>query len=159
MHHARHRGFTLVELMMTLAIMGVLVLVAVPLAQVAVQRDKEKELRRSLAEIRDAIDAYKRAVDQGRVVAGVGESGYPKALDDLVNGVTDQRSPVRNKIYFLRKLPADPLAPEGWTDAGATWGLRSYASEPDAPAEGADVFDVYSKSEKTGLNGVAYKQW
>lgn len=155
----RSGGFTFIELMMTLAIMGVLVLVAVPMAQVAVQRDRERELRHALIQIRDALDAYKRASDQGRIATRIGDSGYPKRLDELVEGVPDQRSPSRQMLYFLRALPRDPMYPDPTADAAATWGLRSYASPPDAPSEGDDVFDVYSTSGTVGLNGVPYGQW
>ena len=155
----RQRGFTFIELMMTLAIMGVLVLVAVPLAQVAVQRERERDLRSALIQIREAIDAYKRASDQGRIATKLGESGYPKTLDELVDGVPDQRSPAKQNLYFMRALPRDPMDPEPARKASETWGLRSYASPPDEPSEGADVFDVYSRSEKQGLNGVPYRQW
>lgn len=151
-------GFTFVELIMTLAIMSVLVMVAVPLAQISVQRDKERDLRESLAQIREALDAYKRASDQGRIQIKVGESGYPKELSDLVNGIPDQRSPSKRDIYFLRSLPRDPMTqPE--ISADESWGIRSYASPPDDPSEGEDVFDVYSKSKKQGLNGVEYDKW
>jgi general secretion pathway protein G len=152
-------GFTFIELMMTLAIMGVLVMVAVPMAQVAVQRDKERELRSALLQIREALDAYKRASDQGRLVQKLGESGYPKTLDDLVDGVPDQRSPTKQNIYFLRALPRDPMVADASLKPAETWALRSYASPPDDPAEGEDVFDVHSKSGRQGLNGVPYKQW
>lgn len=152
-------GFTFVELMVTLAIMAVLVLVAVPMAQIAAQRQKEHALREALAQIRDALDAYKRAADQGRISVRIGESGYPKSLGDLVEGVDDQRSPSRQKLYFLRRLPADPMSNNPVDQPEQTWGLRSYVSPPDAPSEGADVFDIYSRSEKVGLNGVPYKQW
>jgi general secretion pathway protein G len=155
----RERGFTFIELMMTLAIMATLAMVAVPLAQVVVQRDKEKELRRALADIRDAIDAYKKAADAGRIVMSVGDSGYPKSLADLVEGVPDQRSPTRSKIYFLRRLPKDPMAEDGREADASQWALRSYESEPDAPSAGRDVFDVASKSRKVGLNGVPYALW
>ncbi len=150
------RGFTFIELMITLAIMAVLVTVAVPLAQLTVHRQKEQTLRAALAQIREALDAYKRAADQGRIAIPPGASGYPKSLEQLVTGVEDQRSPTRRTLYFLRRLPADPLAT---TAAGASWGLRSYASPPDEPSAGDDVFDVYSTSDKVGLNGVPYRQW
>lgn len=152
-------GFTFIELMMTLAIMGVLVLVAVPLGQVAVARDKERDLRNALIQIRDALDAYKRAADQGRIAVKLGESGYPKTLDELVEGVPDQRSPTKQNLYFLRALPRDPMARDQAGKPADSWGLRSYASPPDDPRDGEDVFDVHSKSDKMGLNGVPYRQW
>lgn len=152
-------GFTFIELMATLAIMGVLVLVAVPLAQMVSQREKERELRVALSQIREALDAYKRAAEQGRVMLKPGESGYPKSLNGLVEGVPDQRSPNRQKMYFLRRLPRDPFHPDPEAKPADTWGQRSYAAPPDEPAEGEDVFDVYSRSEKSGLNGVPYRQW
>jgi general secretion pathway protein G len=155
----RDRGFTFIELMMTLAIMAVLVMVSVPMAQLAVQRDKERELRQALVQIREGLDAYKRAADQGRILVRLGESGYPKTLAELVEGVPDQRSPTKQNLYFLRNLPRDPMYPDPAAKAEETWGLRSYASPPDDPAEGADVFDVHSKSDKLGLNGVAYRLW
>lgn len=153
------RGFTFVELLVTLAIMGVLAVVTVPMAQLVVQRQKEQELRTALFQIRQALDAYKRASDQGRVQMKLGESGFPKSLDELWQGVPDQRSPNQQKLYFLRALPRDPTFAEATAPAASTWSLRSYESPPDAPAEGEDVFDVYSKSTKTGLNGVPYAQW
>ena len=153
------RGFTFVELMMTLAILGVLALIAVPTAEYSIRREKERELRTALIEIRAAIDAYKVASEQGRINVPPGETGYPRSLDDLVNGVVDQRSPVGQKIYFLRRLPRDPFNGLSQNDPAISWGLRSYASPPDRPAPGRDVFDVYSLSSLSGLNGVPYRKW
>lgn len=153
------QAFTLIELMVTLAIMAVLVTVAVPLMQVSLQRERERDLRSALTTIREGIDAYKRASDQGRLPVRIGESGYPFTLNQLVEGVVDQRSPNRQKIYFLRKLPQDPMVDPSRKTGDANWGLRSYISPADAPAEGADIFDVFSRSDKVGLNGVPYRDW
>jgi len=153
-------GFTLIELLMTIAILGVLALIIVPGAQVLAQREKEKDLRLSLIQIRTAIDAYKRVWDDGRIQRNVGDSGYPKRLDDLVEGVADIKSPNRQLIYFLRRVPRDPFSkePEQVPDSD-TWGKRAYASPPDQPAEGDDVFDVFTKSTATGLNGAPLNRW
>ena len=153
------RGFTLVELMVTVAIVALLSGIALPLAELAARRQKEQALHAALREIRSAIDAYKLAVDQGRIRRSADQSGYPESLDALVLGVEDARSPKQEKIYFLRRLPRDPLFPQAEARAADTWGKRSYASPPDAPREGDDVFDVYSLAPGTGLNGVAYKDW
>lgn len=155
----RYSGFTLIELLVTLSIMAVLALAATPLLQVAVQRDKERELRLALVQIREGLDAYKRAAEQGRIVMKVGDSGYPKSLEDLEKGVADQRSLNKQNLYFLRRLPKDPMARDSNLKAEESWGLRSYASPPEEPTSGVDVFDVYSKSDKVGLNGVPYAKW
>lgn len=156
------RGFTLVELVITLAVLAVLAALTVPVAQVQVQRVREQELRAALREIRTAIDEYKRAADGGRIRREAGSSGYPPNLDVLVRGVEDQRDPGRRKIYFLRRVPRDPtntLGTDTTTAAASPWGLRTYASEPDDPRPGDDVYDVYSLSPLVGLNGVPYRQW
>jgi general secretion pathway protein G len=161
MRRARRRthGFTLIELLVTLAVLSVLAMMALPVAQTTVQRQREQELRSALTEIRSAIDAYKRAVDEGRVRREAGSTGYPPRLEILVEGVDDQRDPQRRKLYFLRRVPRDPMHADATTDAPATWGLRSYRSPPDDPQEGEDVYDVYSKSSAVGLNGAAYRLW
>lgn len=157
MHSAR--GFTLIELVVTVAIISILAMAVVPLGELSVRRSKERELRQALWTIRDALDAYKKATDQGRIARRVDGSGYPPSLRDLVNGVPDALSPDGARIYLLRRLPRDPFHAEASDPAEATWGQRSYASPPDQPAEGEDVFDVYSRSQDVGLNGIAYKGW
>lgn len=146
------KGFTLIELLITVAIVGLLASVALPLAEVAVQRGKEADLRTSLREVREAIDAYKRAVDDGAIDKGADKSGYPPSLAALVEGAVDKRDPKGGRLYFLRRVPADPIS-------GAEWGLRSYESPADAPQPGKDVFDIYSRSPGTGLNGIPYREW
>ena len=155
----RAQGFTLIELVITVAIVAVLASVALPLNELAVQRAKEQDLRRALRDIRDAIDAHKQAFDEGRIVKRPGDSGYPKKLEDLVAGVEDQKSPKKERIYFLRRIPRDPLSDDGNKGPAETWGKRSYASPPDEPAEGEDVFDVFSLSSAKGMNGRPYREW
>ena len=155
----RSSGFSLVELMITLAMLALLASVAVPFAQLAQQRQKEGELREALRQIRTALDAYRQAVKEGRIEASADSSGYPPDLDALWKGVTDKTKPDASKLYFLRRLPRDPFFPDASVPAAETWGLRSYESPPDAPQPGRDVFDVYSLSSATGLNGLPYREW
>lgn len=155
---AKVRGFTLIEMLVVVLIMGILAGAATPILQLERRRSQEAELRESLRTIRNALDAYKHAWDEGRIIHNVEESGYPHSLRELVDGVTDVRSPGRQKMYFLRRLPRDPLADPALS-AEQTWGMRSYASSPDAPEAGADVYDIYSMNPGTGLDGNVYRKW
>ena len=152
-------GFTLIELVITVAIIGLLASAAFPLASMAIQREKESELRAALREIRSGIDAYKDAAEQGRIMMEADKSGYPADLKLLYEGVEDATNPDKRMIYFMRRLPRDPFFPDGTAAAENTWGLRSYASGPEDPQPGEDVYDVYSLSTRKGLNGVPYHDW
>jgi len=153
------RGFTLIEMVMTVAIVGVLATAVLPTANLVAKRHKEQELRQSLRQVREAIDAYRLAVDDGRIIKGALDSGYPKSLEVLVEGIEDAKNPKKTRIYFLRRLPRDPTFTDADVPAAETWGLRSYESPPDDPSPGNDVFDVFSQSQDVGLNGIPYKQW
>lgn len=158
MNRRPQTGFSLIEMVITVAIIGILVSAAAPLTETVVRRSKEQELKSALITLRNAIDAYKEAADGGRIEKSVGESGYPRSLEVLVQGVADRTNPNGAKIYFLRRIPRDPLADTTRPPAD-TWGLRSYDSPPDAPQAGKDVFDVYSLADGTALDGSPYREW
>jgi general secretion pathway protein G len=156
------KGFSYIELIVSVAILALLATAATPYLEKTIKREKEADLRRELRIIRTAIDQYKKAYDEGRITKVLGASGYPPNLDVLVNGVPNITDPNKTKMRFLRRIPADPMyaSSEGEQVApSATWGKRSYDSEADNPREGVDVFDVYSLSEQNGLNGIPYREW
>jgi general secretion pathway protein G len=155
----RNRGFTLIELVITLAIVGLLAAAAMPLAQLVSTREKEADLRAALRDIRTALDEYRRAAQTGHIKQELGASGYPPDLKSLYIGVEDEGSEKKINLYFLRRIPRDPFFPDGAAPAEETWGLRSFQSPPDDPQPGDDVFDVYSLSTAKGLNGVPYHDW
>jgi general secretion pathway protein G len=155
----RMRGFTLIELVITLAIVGLLASAAMPLAQLVAKREKEAELRAALRDIRTALDTYRQEAQTGHIKQELGASGYPPDLKSLYAGVEDAGREDKVNIYFLRRIPRDPFFPDAAVAAEETWGLRSYQSPPDDPQPGDDVFDVYSLSTDKGLNGVRYHDW
>jgi general secretion pathway protein G len=153
----RLRGFSLIELMVVMAVLGLLAAAAMPLAEVVQARERERELKHALWEIRTALDAHKRAFDEGRIAKNGPPSGYPATLSVLVEGVSAAGGP-SGRVYFLRRLPRDPFAKESLA-AEDSWGLRSFESSPDRPRPGADVYDVYSTSNRVALDGTPVQQW
>ncbi len=143
-------GLSLVELIVTVAILAILASAAVPVARFQVKRQKERELRYDLWQMRDAIDHYKDAADRNLIQTKVDSQNYPPDLDTLVNGVEIQTK----KVRFLRRIPVDPMTGK------AEWGLRSMQDDPTSDSWGGQsVFDVYSKSDRTGLDGTKYNTW
>src|SRR5215813_5163565 len=153
MKFIHYRGFTLLELMMSVMIISILVGLAVPLARNSIKREREIELRAALREMRTAIDKYKDASDRGFIMVKVDTEGYPEKLQDLVDGV-QMVGAVDKKLKFLRRIPVDPMT------KSAEWGLRSYQDDPKSVSWGGqNVFDVYTKSEGTAFDGTKYKEW
>lgn len=154
---ASQRGYSFVELLVVTAILFILASAVMPLAQVTAQRQREVELRAALRQMRTAIDNFKDAVDQGRIAATElkpGSEGYPPDLQTLVEGVPMQNDQSGVKLKFLRRIPIDPMT------NGTEWGLRSYQDRPDSTTWGGQsVFDVYTTSEATALDGTKYKDW
>ncbi len=151
------RGYTFVELLVVTSIILILASAVMPLARVTAQRAREAELRRDLRDIRTAIDKYKDAADLGQIGATelkAGAEGYPPDLQTLVDGVTPPNDATGRKLKFLRKVPIDPMT------RSTEWGLRSYQDKPDSTTWGGqNVFDVFTKSDGTGLDGTKYKDW
>ena len=153
MKFVHYRGFTLLELMMSVMIISILVGLAVPLARNSIKREKEAELRVALREMRTAIDKYKDAADRGFIMVKVDTEGYPEKLQDLVDGV-QMVGAVDKKLKFLRRIPKDPMT------NSTEWGQRSYQDDPKATSWGGqNVFDVYTKSEGTAFDGTKYNEW
>ncbi len=152
-------GFTLIELLVALVLLALLVTSSAPLMQLTAKRNKEQELKKSLWQIRDAIDAYKQAADDGLIKKSADQSGYPASLQLLVSGVENIQDPKKRKIFFMRNIPRDPFATDTNASAEETWGKRSYSSSFDQPEEGDDVYDIYSLSREIGINQQAYGEW
>jgi general secretion pathway protein G len=146
----KSRGFTLIELIVATAILTILTGLAIPLVRVTIKREREHELRHDLWEMRDAIDRYKDAADRAAFQIKAGSEGYPPDLETLVNGVDVSGK----KIKFLRRIPIDPMTGK------AEWGMRSMQDDPTSDSwDGDDVFDVFTKSQDTALDGTKYKDW
>jgi general secretion pathway protein G len=155
----RHAGFTLIELVVTAMIVAILAAGAMPLVQVTIKRNHEMELRSSLRQLRSALDAYKKAFDEGKIKKTIQDSGYPPSLEILEQGVPDQTSPAKKMIRFIRRIPRDPMSSNKDATAAETWGKRSYQSEASSPSDGADVYDIYSLNTQKALDGSLYNTW
>ena len=155
----KNAGFTLIELVVTVMIVSILAAGALPIVQLTIQRNKETELKQALRQIREAIDLYKKAVDEGLVKKTLDQTGYPPSLEVLEQGVINQKDIKGKVIKFIRKIPSDPMNKESELKPSETWGKRSYASDVNSPSEGADVYDVYSRSTKKAIDGTIYNTW
>ena len=153
------RGFTLIELTVTVALVGLLAWVTVPLFEVTSTRVKEVELRGALRQIRGALDAYKAAADSGTIAKTLSDSGYPPSLEVLTQGIESARSLGTRHVVFLRQIPRDPFFPDQSTPPAVQWATRAYGSRLDDSQSGPDVFDVATRSPRVGLNGVPYREW
>ncbi len=151
------KGFTLIELLVTLALLALLVTSASPVLQLNAKRDKERELKRALWQIRDALDAYKDAVDQGLIKKTAEGSGYPPNLAILVTGVENAQDTKKKKLFFLRRIPRDPFAADATLSNADTWRIRAYDGALDDMAQ--DVYDVSSRSPAMGINQQPYSEW
>jgi len=160
------RGFTLIEMIVTLTVLAILTTAAMPIAKTAVQRDKELELRRALREIREALDAYKKLADEKKIEIEEDSEGYPPDLETLVNGVEVQETQegkeggkesgkaTKKIVRFLRRIPKDPMT------GSLEWGLRSYQDDPDSDTWGEEnVYDIHTKSGAKALDGSRYRDW
>jgi len=155
----KNAGFTLIELVVTVMILSILASGAVPLVQLTIQRNKETELKQALRQIREAIDLYKKAADEGVVKITLDQTGYPPSLEVLEQGVTNQKDTKGKVIKFIRKIPRDPMNKNPELKPAETWAKRSYASDVNSPLEGADVYDVYSRSTQKAIDGTLYNTW
>jgi len=155
----KNSGFTLIELVVTVMIVAILAAGALPIAQLTIQRNKETELKQALRQIREAIDLYKKAVDEGKVKKTLDQTGYPPNLEVLEQGVINQKATKGKIIKFIRKIPRDPMNKEAELKPAETWAKRSYASDVNNPSEGEDVYDVYSRSTNKAIDGTMYNSW
>ncbi|MDT8316413.1 MAG: type II secretion system protein [bacterium] len=153
------RGLTLIELVIVIAIIGVLASAVAPLANISKKRAKEFELKRSLRILRSAIDRYKNAYDNKNIDNEIGRSGYPESFLELIEGVKDAKDPEGRMIYFLRRVPRDPMNMNEFISPEETWEIRAHDNEPDDFSGGEDIFDIRSSSDDIALDGTAYKDW